>query len=139
MPPTTGARPHATPPPQPRWRGLLVLAVLAGLLGMHALAPGGGMGHVAHAGQVRAAHGTVAVAAPDDCPDADGHCGGHRPHHADPACASGAVDGGPQLPPPVPGPAHAAAPATCPHPGPATAPEGARAPPDLAELQLLRI
>ncbi|AYN43968.1 hypothetical protein D9753_30870 [Streptomyces dangxiongensis] len=113
-----------------------MLAVLAGLLGMHALAPGGGMGH---AGHVRAAHGTVAVTAPDDCPDGDGHCGGHRPHHADPACASGAVDGGPQLPPPVPGPAHAAAPAPCPPPGPATAPEGARAPPDLAELQLLRI
>ncbi|MEV5144724.1 DUF6153 family protein [Streptomyces sp. NPDC052727] len=132
----TGTRAHAPRPPQRRHRALLVLALLAGLLGMHALAPGGGM---AHAGPARAAHGAVAVSAPDDCPDPAGHCGGHRLHHADPSCASGALDGGPRLPVPAPDPVAVVAPAPCPRPGPATAPDGARAPPDLAELQLLRI
>ncbi|GGY99253.1 hypothetical protein GCM10010300_48960 [Streptomyces olivaceoviridis] len=135
----TGTRARAPRPPQRRHRGLLVLALLAGLLGMHALAPGGGMAHAGVSGPARAAHGAVAVSAPDDCPDAAGHCGGHRLHHADPSCASGALDGGPQLPVPAPDPAAVVAPAACPRPGPATAPDGARAPPDLTELQLLRI
>ncbi|ALO92310.1 hypothetical protein SHL15_1132 [Streptomyces hygroscopicus subsp. limoneus] len=135
----TGTRARAPRPPQRRHRGLLVLALLAGLLGMHALAPGGGMAHAGHSGPARAAHGAVAVSAPDDCPDTAGHCGGHRLHHADPSCASGALDGGPQLPVPAPDPVAVVAPAACPCPGPATAPDGARAPPDLAELQLLRI
>lgn len=139
MSPMTGTRAHAPRPPQRRHRALLVLALLAGLLGMHALAPGGGMAHAGHGGHPRAAHGAVAVSAPDDCPDPAGHCGGHRLHHADPSCASGALDGGPQLPVPAPGPVADVAPAPCPRPGPATAPDGARAPPDLAELQLLRI
>ncbi|MBL1082907.1 hypothetical protein JK359_13090 [Streptomyces actinomycinicus] len=132
----TGSRPHAPRPPQRRCRALFVLAVLAGLLGMHALAPGGGMGHPGHEW---AAHGAVVAGAPDDCMDGDGHCGGHRPHHADPSCASAAVDGGPQLPAPVPDPLTAPAAAPCLRSGPAGAPEGARAPPDLSELQLLRI
>ncbi|MEU6591438.1 DUF6153 family protein [Streptomyces sp. NPDC046881] len=132
----TGTRAHAPRPPLRRRRALLVLALLAGLLGMHALAPGGGM---AHAGHARVAHGSVAVTAPDDCPGGAGHCGGHQLHHADPSCASGAPDGGPQLPAPAPAPAAVAAPAPCPRSAPATAPDGARAPPDLAELQLLRI
>ncbi|MFJ4521569.1 DUF6153 family protein [Streptomyces sp. NPDC088810] len=132
----TGTRAHAPRPHLRRRRALLVLALLAGLLGMHALAPGGGM---AHAGHARAAHGSVAVTAPDDCPGGAGHCGDHRLHHADPGCASGALDGGPQLSAPAPDPVAAAAPATCPRSAPATAPDSARAPPDLAELQLLRI
>ncbi|MFF8731504.1 DUF6153 family protein [Streptomyces sp. NPDC015171] len=131
----TGIPKHAPRPPL-RCPGLLVLGLLLGLLGMHALAPGGGMGH---AGPMRAAHGAVAVGAPDDCPDGAGHCGGHRPHHADASCASGAVHDGPQLPGPVPGPVTVAAAAVRPHSAAAATPEGARAPPDLAELQLLRI
>lgn len=113
-----------------------MLTVLAGLLGMHALAPGVGMGHPEH---TRSAHRAVAVGVHDDCPGGDGHHGGHHPHHADPSCASGAVDGGPQPPAllpdlvAVPVPAHLSRSRT------ATAPEGARAPPSLAELQLLRI
>lgn len=124
---------------------LLVLAVLVGLLGMHALGPGGGPGHAEHGGPEpgRPAHhtatATVASAARDDCPDADGHCGGGRLHHADPACASGALNGGPQLPAPVPDPVAVPAPDPCPRSRTATDPEGARAPPSLAELQLLRI
>ncbi|MGW3204873.1 DUF6153 family protein [Streptomyces sp. NPDC001135] len=133
-----GTAPYAPHPPQRRWRALLVLAVLAGLLGMHALAPGGGMGRAEHA---RSAHlaGAVAVFAPDDCPGGDGHCGGGHPHHADPTCASGAVNGGPQPPALVPDPVTAPAPVRSPGSGAATAPDGARAPPSLAELQLLRI
>ncbi|MES9524860.1 DUF6153 family protein [Streptomyces capoamus] len=136
----TGTRAPAPRPPRRPCRALLVLAVLAGLLGMHALAPGGGMAHAEHA---RAAHTpvtvTVAVTAPDDCPGGAGHCGGHQLHHADSGCVSGAPDGGPQLPVPAPGPVAVLAPAGCPRPGPAKAPDGARAPPDLAELQILRI
>ncbi|MCZ0990542.1 DUF6153 family protein [Streptomyces diastatochromogenes] len=66
---------------------------------MHALGPGGGTGHAEHA---RAAHTMVTVIAHDDCPEGAGHCGGHRMHHADPTCASGAVNGGPHLPALVP-------------------------------------
>ncbi|MGW1599514.1 DUF6153 family protein [Streptomyces eurythermus] len=121
--------------PLTRYRALSVLAVLIGLLGMHALAPGGGAGHPE---QAHATHMTAALVAVDDCPGDDGH-GGHRLHHADPSCASGALNGGPHLAAPAPDPVPGPAPA---HRSPtawATAPDGARAPPDLAELQLLRI
>ncbi|MEU5539679.1 DUF6153 family protein [Streptomyces sp. NPDC020362] len=131
---TTGQ--HTSRPPRRRPRALLVLAVLAGLLGMHALAPGGGTGHAEHA---RAAQMTVMVTGLDDCPGGDGHCGDHRLHHADPTCASGAVGGGPQLPALAPAPVTAPGPAGGLRPCAATAPDGARAPPSLAELQLLRI
>ncbi|GAA3124756.1 DUF6153 family protein [Streptomyces echinatus] len=123
-------------PPLRRYRALSVLAVLIGLLGMHALGPGGGAAHAEHA---RGGHRTVALGAMDDCPGGDGHCGGGLLHHADPSCASGAVYGGPQLPAPGPAPASAAVPSTAPRPCAAPAPDGARAPPSLAELQLLRI
>ncbi|SOD88622.1 hypothetical protein SAMN06272765_5814 [Streptomyces sp. Ag109_G2-15] len=127
---------HTQRPPRRRLRALFVLAVLAGLLGMHALGPGGGTGHGEHA---RAAHTMVTVIAHDDCPEGAGHCGGHRMHHADPTCASGAVNGGPHLPALVPDPLAAPAPATDARACAVTAPDGARAPPSLAELQLLRI
>ncbi|MEV7200459.1 DUF6153 family protein [Streptomyces griseoluteus] len=120
-------------PPQRRSLALLVLAVLSGLLGMHALAPAG-TGHREHA---HAVHTGVVADAPGDCPDGD--CGGHRLHHADPTCASGAVSGGPELPKPLAGPAGAPEPCDGPRLRTGTAPDGARAPPSLAELQLLRI
>ncbi|MGW5306768.1 DUF6153 family protein [Streptomyces griseoluteus] len=132
MPGTAQQRPPR--PPQRRSLALLVLAVLAGLLGMHALAPVGGTGHPEHA---HAVHAGVVADAPGDCPDGD--CGGHRLHHADPACASGAVSSGPELPKPVAGPAGAPEPCDDPRLRTGTAPDGARAPPSLAELQLLRI
>ncbi|MFE0350156.1 DUF6153 family protein [Streptomyces griseoluteus] len=132
MPGTAHQRPPR--PPQRRSPALLVLAVLVGLLGMHALAPVGGPGHPEHA---RAVHAGVVLDTPGDCPD--GHCGGHRLHHADPACASGAVSGGPELPKPAAGPAGGPEPCDDPRIRTATAPDGARAPPSLAELQLLRI
>ncbi|MFF5439452.1 DUF6153 family protein [Streptomyces achromogenes] len=130
---TTGQHPRR---PLGRYRALSVLAVLIGLLGMHALAPGGAAGHAEHAHATRM---TAALVAAGDCPGGDGHCGGHRLHHADPSCASGALDGGPKLPAPAPDPVPGPAPAHRPLAAWATAPDGARAPPDLAELQLLRI
>ncbi|MFF4575561.1 DUF6153 family protein [Streptomyces sp. NPDC001410] len=127
---------HTRQPPPRRLRALFVLAVLAGLLGMHALAPGGDAGHAEHS---RAAHTKAAVIAQGDCPQGAGHCGGHRMHHADPTCASGAVNGGPQLPALVPDPVTALAPTTDLRSCALTAPDEARAPPSLAELQLLWI
>ncbi|MFJ3234212.1 DUF6153 family protein [Streptomyces sp. NPDC086787] len=122
-------------PPLRRRRALLVLGLLAGLLGMHALAPGGATDRPRHA---HAAHMTAEITPVDGCPD-DGHRDGRHLRHADATCASGAVNDGPELPAPAAGPVAAAVPARSAGPGPAEAPDGARAPPSLAELQLLRI
>ncbi|MFJ5030000.1 DUF6153 family protein [Streptomyces sp. NPDC088560] len=127
--------PHAPRPPQRRRRVLLVLSVLVGLLGMHALGPAGGAGHAEHGRSIHA----VALTASDACAGDDGHCGGGLMHHADPTCASGAVTGGPQMPALVPDPVAAPAADVRPHSRAAARSEGARAPPSLAELQLLRI
>ncbi|MGW3951619.1 DUF6153 family protein [Streptomyces sp. NPDC004752] len=129
-----GTERYPYPPPR-RWRVLLVLGLLAGLLGMHALAPGGAAASPAHG---PAPSATAVVAADPDCPD-DGHCGGHHARHADPTCASGAVSWGPDLPALVPHPVTAAVPTDRIGSCPSAAPDGARAPPSLAELQLLRI
>lgn len=141
MAPMHSTGPHTARPPRRRQRVLLVLAVLLGLLGMHALGPRGGMGHGWHGDPAR--HSTplaaAAVVAQDHCPDGDGHCGGGLPHHADATCASGALNGGPQLPALIPDPVAVPVPDRCPRSRAATGPEGARAPPCLAELQLLRI
>jgi hypothetical protein len=126
-----------------------VLGLLAGVLAMHGLAPGGAPGHGhAHARSGTHAHvlsGSHAhsgdhlrAGAPQGlhgCPD-DG--GGHA-RHADPTCAAGAVSGGPVLPAPVLDPVPAAVRADALRAYAAEAPDGARAPPSLAELQLLRI
>ncbi|MER6533524.1 DUF6153 family protein [Streptomyces sp900105755] len=125
-------------PPHRRRRALLVLGLLAGLFGMHALAPGGLMGM--GGGHERAVpRPGVVVTAYDGCSGDDGHCGGDHAHHADATCASGAVSGGPAVPAPVPDPVPFLAAACRAASRQATAPDGARAPPDLAELQLLRI
>jgi hypothetical protein len=116
------------------WRAVCVLGLLAGLLGMHGLAPGGGVPEHSHTRSVSAA--TIAH---DGCPD-DGHCGGGgHLQHADSTCVSGAVGGGPTLPGLVPDPAPAAVCAEAVRTYVPAAPDGARAPPSLAELQLLRI
>ncbi|MEU3842230.1 DUF6153 family protein [Streptomyces sp. NPDC028635] len=111
-----------------------VLGLLAGLLGMHALAPGG----VVPERHVPMSAPAVVVAG-DGCAGSDGHCGGGHARHADVTCASPAVSGGPELPAPVadPGPVVVPPGARCAYVG--AAPDGARAPPSLAELQLLRI
>ena len=131
---TVRAQQRSAPPHPVRWRAFLVLALLAGLFGMHALAPGGAV----ETHSAPPPHMTMVSVGHDHCPG-DGSCGGGQVHHADQTCASGAVSGGPSLPALVADPraVPARADTSCPYAG--TAPDGARAPPDLAELQLLRI
>jgi hypothetical protein len=129
---TARAQQRIVPAPSLGRRALLVLALLAGLFGMHGLAPGGAV-HEHSA----ARHMTVVADVRDGCSGDD--CGGGHVRHADQTCASGAVSGGPTLPALVPD--VVAVPVrtdtVCPYAG--AAPDGARAPPSLAELQLLRI
>ncbi|MER8012213.1 DUF6153 family protein [Streptomyces sp. SLBN-31] len=129
---TARAQQRPTPPPSVRWRALVVLALLAGLFGMHGLAPGGAV--EAHSAS---RHMTVTAVSHDGC--ADDGCGGGHARHADQICASAAVSGGPTLPALAPDPTAVPGPADTVHPYAGTAPDGARAPPSLAELQLLRI
>ncbi|MFU9035288.1 MULTISPECIES: DUF6153 family protein [Streptomyces] len=161
--------PAPAPQPRLRLKALLVLTVLAGLLGMHGLANTGALpttaspAHTAH--QMRP---TTATAAPAPAPASTstststpasasrdhgqhGCCPGHgdgaddtgggkgHAHHADPTCASGALPGAPAL---------AALPASLTGTSDravlladrlADGPTGARAPPSLAQLQVLRI
>ncbi|WP_406274981.1 DUF6153 family protein [Actinacidiphila glaucinigra] len=130
----------ASSQPQPvlRLSALLVLTVLLGLLGMHGLAAGSATSlssigpHVAH--HMMAAEPGHAYACHDMGSPTD-----HHGAHADQLCVSGAIPGSVEVPaltssgleaPPrlqrvvVPAPRESA---------------GGRAPPSLAELQLLRI
>ncbi|GAA2250585.1 hypothetical protein GCM10010145_17560 [Streptomyces ruber] len=127
--------------PLGRWRALLLLGLLAGLLGMHALGPADAVasgGHSSHHSAAVPAHAGMEMAGAAFICHGDGSGGGHA-QHADATCASGAIGAGPVLPAPMPDPVGSAPPAD--HlPGAfAAAPDGGRAPPTLAELQLLRI
>ncbi|WP_324789855.1 DUF6153 family protein [Streptomyces sp. H51] len=141
------ARQSTCPPPR-RWRGLLVLGLLAGLLGMHALAPAGLAPRQAQAVGTHARGMGTGVGMGMGMADAvllsgehaqGGSCGGCHVQHADPTCASGAVSTGPGAPSLAPDRTAAAAHADVPRPRAATDPDGGRAPPSLAELQVLRI
>lgn len=131
------------------WRAwaVLVLALLAGLLAMHALAPGGKPAMGGHTAMPRTTSVEMAVPHIAGGHHSDGEClhtaaPGSDSHkgmsHADGTCAAGKVGSGYVPPAPTPGlivPADDAR-----HPGGAlTASLHDRAPPDLAELQLLRI
>ncbi|MFG2725390.1 DUF6153 family protein [Streptomyces canus] len=118
----------------PLWRALLVLGMLVGVLAMHGLAPGGGL--QGHEGSSSAHMTTVAVSVDETCHDG---CGSGHLHHADATCASGAVSGGPVLPALAPDPASTVVSDDSLCPEAVTSQDGARAPPSLAELQLLRI
>jgi uncharacterized low-complexity protein len=130
-----------------RWRAPAVLALLVGLLGMHGLAPGGGVPQQTHTGQAHArqSHAVLRVHEPETSRAAacghcgDGNCGGGHAQHADATCASGAVGGGPVLPPLVPDPVPAVVGEGAVRAHAVVEPDGARGPPSLAELQLLRI
>lgn len=122
-------------PPVRRSRALLVLVVLAGLMAMHALAPGGGLHH--DRADDGARHSTASAAPRDGCAGDD--CGGGHLQHADSVCKAAAVSGGPALPALVPDPMGVPGHAEAVRSHPARTPDGARAPPSLAELQLLRI
>ena len=126
---------HPPRPPVARWRALLVLGLLTGLLAMHALAPCG----FNEQAPVEPRHVTAVVAdTPHDC-SGDGDCGGGRLQHADSACVPAAIPGGPTLPPLVPDRGAVPVAVGTMNSYAAVSPDGARTPPSLAELQLLRI
>ncbi|MFF7866596.1 DUF6153 family protein [Streptomyces qaidamensis] len=121
-----------------RWHVLCVLGLLVGLLGMHGLAPGGGLSQRAHVMQGHQAQTPPASVSPTHVLPYL-HCGDGHVRHADATCASGAVGGGPVLPPLVPDPVPVAAGESAVRAYAVVDSDGARAPPSLAELQLLRI
>ncbi|MFW6723297.1 DUF6153 family protein [Streptomyces sp. MAR4 CNY-716] len=148
---SVGVRPSDRP--SGRLFVLLVLAVLAGVLGMHALGPGGTsaakpqpamqMDHGGAAAQAPVAGHTPAepTAVAQPAGDACSHTEGGAGHlaHADRTCAAAGTASAYAPPAPaadaLPGVPDAA---RVPTARPA-APAPDRAPPDLAELQLLRI
>ncbi|GAA2311265.1 DUF6153 family protein [Streptomyces kunmingensis] len=135
----------AVPPPnrRPAGRGLallaLVAAVLIGVLAMHGLGPeptpanasARSSGH----GMERVHERTVDRVA-GECSHGTGGSG--HAHHADATCAAAGI-GASYAPPPLTSAPGLAPTAQVLHSGKAGAPESERAPPDLAELQLLRI
>ncbi|WP_306971785.1 DUF6153 family protein [Streptomyces canus] len=111
---------------------LLVLTVLAGILGMHALAPGGAPAPE-HA--MTMAHAPATEQASAACSHTDGDPG--HLAHADGTCAAAGI-GSAYAPPALAG-ALPDAPAAAGVPIAPPATVQSRAPPDLSELQLLRI
>lgn len=133
---------------RPAGRGLtlLVLAVLAGVLAMHGLGPGPAptsapaSGHVMVTAHEEAAQHVTAHEAAQHMTGACSHTDGGAGHadHADATCAAAGV--GASYAPPVLGAALDGGFVSAGLPGGAAGtPESGRAPPDLAELQLLRI
>lgn len=135
---------------RPAGRGflLLVLAVLAGVLAMHGLGPGAAPtakasavagGHAMAQAQVQGQGQALEEAAhpvAGDC--SHSHGGANHTAHADTTCAAAGV--GAPYAPPAPAVARDAGSAPVAPPGSAAGtPESGRSPPDLAELQLLRI
>lgn len=126
---------------RPAGRGfvLLVLAVLAGVLAMHGLGPGPASAKapaVAGGHVMAVVHEEAAQQVAGGCSHTDGGMG--HAEHADATCAAAGV--GAAYAPPVLAAALDTGPAPVALPGSAAkTPECGRAPPDLAELQLLRI
>ncbi|MFD5425320.1 DUF6153 family protein [Streptomyces sp. NPDC127084] len=114
---------------------LLVMVVLAGVLGMHALAPGGVPTAQAVSGHDMVTHPTTAV--PEASPGCSHTDGGNHLDHADAMCAAAGI-GSPYAPPALPAAVGAVPTATALNGLDETAVTG-RAPPDLSKLQLLRI
>ena len=131
------ARPHSTV----RSCGLLVCALLLGLLGMHGLGPmpGAAAAPSGHERMTVVAHTEVTASMPGECDHGGGGCTGHT-DHADPTCASASVAGTPVVVPVL-----LPDTVTCVESAQAltspigSGPDGGRAPPSLSELQLLRI
>ncbi|MFF5447793.1 DUF6153 family protein [Streptomyces sp. NPDC012888] len=132
---------------RPAGRGvlLLVLAVVAGVLAMHGLGPGSVPTAAHHGGDHgRAAHRTHATHATHDAQSASARACSHSAdgsghvRHADATCAAAGI----ATPYAPPAPAEApdgVPPAAEPAGRAAEATQAGRAPPDLTELQLLRI
>ncbi|MDT0613645.1 DUF6153 family protein [Streptomyces lancefieldiae] len=116
---------------------LLVMTVLTGLLGMHGLAPG-----VTPAAHTGAGHERVMTPA-GSAPHAGGACahtdgGSGHLDHADATCAAAGTASA-YSPPTLAGDVLNAPLAASPTAAAMGAPQDGRAPPDLSELQLLRI
>ncbi|UUU32321.1 DUF6153 family protein [Streptomyces sp. CA-210063] len=126
--------------PRPRSFGLLVCALLLGLLGMHGLGPVPALHEpVGHDRPTATSHAGVVVSMPGECGHDAGGGSGHV-HHADPTCASASVAGAPAVVPVlVPDVVSSAEPTDVRTPSAGSGPDGGRAPPSLSELQLLRI
>ncbi|GLV92304.1 hypothetical protein Slala04_37580 [Streptomyces lavendulae subsp. lavendulae] len=134
-------QPQPQPRPVPRLGALLVLALLIGLLGMHGLGTSAALpatGVTVHVSHHAAAAGPLYPCGDDGqrgpVPDAG---------HADQMCASPALPGAPGVAAPdttplssMPGSLVFAQPA--PSLSPVHQPAGGRAPPSLADLQVLR-
>lgn len=115
---------------------LLVMAVVAGVLAMHALPPGGAPTAHDDAGHaVATAQPTAVHQASEGCSHTDGGAG--HLDHADRTCAAAGI-GSPYAPPALTAALEAALPTAAPNRAHTTTASG-RAPPDLSELQLLRI
>lgn len=130
-------RPHSMVRPF----GLLVSALLLGLLGMHGLGPVPDIAATSseHDRMAVVAHADVTASMPDGCGHGEGGCSGHA-DHADPACASASVAGAPALVPVLlPDVVDCAEPKETRTSPAGSGPDGGRAPPSLSELQLLRI
>ncbi|MEU6270996.1 DUF6153 family protein [Streptomyces populi] len=126
-----------------RWMWL-VLAVVAGVLGMHALSPAGmpaaGRHDVMMSAESPGRHPVPAHVAGADCRHlSDAGDGGMAMDHAGGTCAAGGTSTAYVPPALMPGLAVGAEPAAAVAGGPAAGPAADRAPPDLSELQLLRI
>ncbi|MDJ0347321.1 DUF6153 family protein [Streptomyces sp. H10-C2] len=122
-----------------RARTLLVLVVLAGILAMHGMGSHTAMAATAEhpmAAHMRQAGAPSGAAAPIMCGSCGQGAGGHA--HADELCVSNALPDTPALPAPAPAPVQVALLAqVCPVAAADAA--GGRAPPSLAELQILRV
>lgn len=139
---TARAQQHPRTHPPFWWaRAFVVLGLLTGVLAMHGLGSGGGTTSTSHHGHHgHQAQRTSMQAGPAEetvCHGTGSH-GGHT-QHADVTCASGAVPAGHTFLALTSDPAGVPTPADRVGGSPARSPEGARAPPSLAELQLLRI
>lgn len=125
-------------------RTWLVLALVAGVLGMHALSPSGmpatGRHDMVMAVESPGHHPTLAHAAGRDCRHlSDAGDGGTVMDHAGGTCAAGGTSTSYVPPAPTPAPTAHVEPAATACGGPAAGTADGRAPPDLSELQLLRI
>lgn len=120
--------------------GLLVCALLLGLLGMHGLGPVPTAATPSGHDRVAVvAHTDVMASMPGGCDHGEGGCTGHT-DHADPTCASASVAGTPVVAPVLLPDVVTCAETAHVRTSPAgSGPDGGRAPPSLSELQLLRI
>jgi hypothetical protein len=138
---TSGARTRSTSPAR---RLSLVLAVLAGVLAMHALSPSGTPSagqHLMAAARAAAGHHAAPAHAPaGTCRHlTDAGHGGTAMDHAGGTYAAGGTATSYVPPALLPAPTASGAPAAAALTRPVARPVDGRAPSDLSELQLLRI